>query len=243
MSKFTRPRHQFVMRILSLLSPAFLEDARCYFGGGTRIVMALGEYRESADIDLLCADRAGYRALRSTVTQNSLGRIAKGKIALAREVIADRYGIRTFIEIAEQKIKFEIIHEARIDISGGRHGEFPVPALDPVSCFAEKFLANADRWSDESTLNRDIVDLAFMVAGWSSADADGGRKTAAQAYGKAVNESVRKAVKKLHDHKQYLRRCIAGLRVSDPRTLGRGLEKLAAMRVRADRVIGQNGSG
>src|SRR3989304_5259954 len=156
---FTRPRHNTVASILAALNAPFLERTRCYFGGGTRIVLALGEYRESADIDLLCADRAGYRALRSTVTQNSLGRIAKGKIALAREVIADRYGIRTFIEIAEQKIKFEIIHEAPIDISGGGHGEFPVPALDPVSGFAEKFLANADRWSDESTANRDILDL------------------------------------------------------------------------------------
>ena len=232
MSKFTRPRHQIVMRILSMLNSAFLADAQCYFGGGTRIVMSLGEYRESADIDLLCADRAGYRALRSAVTQNSLGRIAQVKIALAREVVSDRYGIRTFIEIAEQKIKFEVIHEGRIDISWTAGGEFPVPALDPVSCFAEKFLANADRWSDESTLNRDIVDLAFMITGWSSADADRGRKTAAQAYGNAVNESVRKAVKKLRDHKQYLKRCVAGLGVSDPRTLGRGLEKLAALRAR-----------
>ena len=230
MSKFTRPRHATVTRILAQLDATFLADAQCYFGGGTRIVMSLGEYRESADIDLLCASRAGYRALRSAVKQDTLGPIARRKITLAREVIADRYGIRTFVDMAGEKIKFEIVHEGRIDISGSGGGEFPVPALDPASCFAEKFLANADRWNDESTLGRDIVDLAFMVTGWNGADAARGRKIAAEAYGKSINESVRKAVQKLRAHKQYLKHCVAGLGVSDTRTLARGLEALAAKR-------------
>lgn len=233
MSEFTRPRHVLVMRVLSMLNPAFLEDAHCYFGGGTRIVMALGEYRESADIDLLCSDRAGYRALRSAVTQDTLGSIARTRLVLAREVIADRYGIRTFIDVGGQKIKFEIIQEGRIDIVGAADGKFPVPVLDPVSCFAEKFLANADRWNDESTLNRDIVDLAFMIAGWDGTAAGAGRKIAAGAYGRAVGESVRKAAKKMRDHKDYCRRCIAGLGISDPRTLTRGLAQLATLRIPA----------
>ena len=229
MSEFTRPRHATVERILAQWDAGFLLDAQCYFGGGTRIVMSLGEYRESADIDLLCASRTGYRALRSTVTQISLGSIARAGISLAREVIADRYGIRTFIDMAGEKIKFEIIHEGRIEISGGI-GEFPVPALEPVSCFAEKFLANADRWNDESTLNRDIVDLAFMTVGWKGADAERGRKVATEAYGKSISDSVRKAVLKLRTNKQYLKRCVAGLGVSNTRALARGLEMLAAKR-------------
>ena len=229
MSEFTRPRHATVERILAQLDAGFLLDAQCYFGGGTRIVMSLGEYRESDDIDLLCSSHVGYRALRSAVTQNSLGSIAKTGLSLAREVIADRYGVRTFIDMAGEKIKFEIIHEGRIDISGNI-GEFPVPALEPVSCFAEKFLANADRWNDESTLNRDIVDLAFMIVGWKSADAERGRKIAVEAYGKSINDSVRKAVQKLRANKQYLKRCVAGLGVNNSRTLARGLEMLAAKR-------------
>ena len=103
----------------------------------------------------------------------------------------------------------------------------------PVSCFAEKFLANADRWNDESTLSRDIVDLAFMIAGWDGAAARAGRKIATHAYGKTVTESVRKAAKRLHDGKDYRRRCIAGLGVSDSRTLTRGLAQLATLRITA----------
>ena len=79
----------------------FLARARCYFGGGTRIAMALGEYRESADIDFLCADSTGYGLLRNTIRQNSLGSILKTPLPLLREVRADRYGIRTFLDVDE----------------------------------------------------------------------------------------------------------------------------------------------
>ena len=194
MSELKRARHQLVMQALTALDHRFLAAAKCYFGGGTRIAMALGEYRESADIDLLCADRDGYRALRSTVTDKSLGAIMRAKLPLAREVIADRYGIRTFVQVGADKIKFEIVSEGRIGIAGGIEAAFPVPVLAPVSCFAEKFLANADRWNDESFLGRDVIDLAFMISAWSTADAEAGFLQASEAYGKVVNDALKKAV-------------------------------------------------
>ena len=187
MSEFKRPRHRLVMRALAALDADFLAHAKCYLGGGTRIALALAEYRESAEIDLLCAARAGYRALRSTVTDKSLGRIVRGPMVLAREVIADRYGIRTFVQVDEEKIKFEIVSEGRIEIAGSVEPGCPIPVLTPVSCFAEKFLANADRWSDASFLGRDVIDLAFMVAAWDPADAAAGLELAREAYGKVVD--------------------------------------------------------
>lgn len=39
-------------------------------------------------------------------------------VDLAREIRVDRYGIRTYIMIDETPIKFEIIREDRIEISG-----------------------------------------------------------------------------------------------------------------------------
>ena len=47
------------MRILRMMNPGFLMDARCFFGGGTRIVMELGQYRRSDDIDFMVSDPAG----------------------------------------------------------------------------------------------------------------------------------------------------------------------------------------
>jgi hypothetical protein len=215
------------MQTLAALDAGFLAQAKCYFGGGTRIALALAEYRESADIDLLCADREGYRTLRSTVTDTTLGRIVGGPLVLAREVIADRYGIRTFVQVDDEKIKFEIVNEGRIGITGGIEPGCPIPVLAPVSCFAEKFLANADRWNDESFLGRDVIDLAFMAAAWDPADAAAGLAQARDAYGKVVEDALKKAVKTMSERKDYMRRCTSGLGIGDTRTLTRGLRAIS----------------
>jgi len=228
MSEPARPRHRIVLRVLDTLNARFLERARCYFGGGTRIVLALGEYRESADVDLLCASGEGYRMVRSTVSAASLGRIAKSRLTLAREVIADRYGIRTVIESGGAKLKFEIILEGRISLSGGKTEGLPVPALDARSCCAEKFLANADRWNDESVLGRDAIDLAYMAVRWGREPLGAGLEVATAAYGKVVARAAKRAATKLLEQPAWRRRCVAALSLTDTRTLLSGLRVLAA---------------
>lgn len=230
MSEPTRPRHRTVLAALKTLDAAFLARAKCFFGGGPRIVLALREYRESADMDFLCASREGYRALRSTVGESSLGRIASGSVKLAREVVADRYGIRTFLEVAGEKLKLEIILEARIGLLGGAADGLPVPALDATSCCAEKFLANADRWGDESALGRDVIDLAFMAARWGREPLHAGLATATEAYGKVVAGDARRAATKMLERADWRRRCVAVLSLTDTRTLLSGLRMVAAGR-------------
>jgi len=227
-SGYSRAPHVTVGRILGSLNGSFLERNQCYFGGGTRIVLALNEYRESADLDFLCSSREGYRNLRSTINSRSLGRIAAGKIELARQVVADRYGIRTFIEVDQQKIKFEIVNEGRIDVSGGARSELHVPCLDEISCCAEKFLANADRCNDESFLSRDAIDLAYMLEGWGMANFLGGGRLAHAAYGDAVETCAREAARKLIERKDYFRKCVDSLRVTKTATLIAGLKRIAA---------------
>lgn len=229
-AELLRLRHRRVLRILAALDADFLQDSACFFGGGTRIVLGLGEYRESADIDFLCSDLDGYRALRSQVTQRSLGRIVGSGIPLAREVIADRYGIRTAFAIDGEKIKFEVILEARVELSGFRDPESGVPSLDWTSCFAEKFLANADRWNDESFCSRDLIDLAFMMARCDAKPATQGYAAARSAYGKAIDHSLKRALAKVREKSEYRRRCVAALQITDQRTLNAGLQALAAQR-------------
>src|SRR5262245_10661424 len=96
--RFRRARHRTVAAALTALDAGFLERVQCYFAGGTRIVLELDEYRESEDLDFLCSSQDGYRALRSTVGDASLGQILVAPVALRREVRADRYGIRTFLD-------------------------------------------------------------------------------------------------------------------------------------------------
>ena len=96
MPDFKRNRHRLVWQILEALNAPFLHRAGGYFGGGTRIVLELDEYRESLDIDFMCADQDGCRAVRSTITQNDFGDVFLGEYTLAREIRSDTYGIRTF---------------------------------------------------------------------------------------------------------------------------------------------------
>ena len=211
--------------MLTALNCELLSETKCYFGGGTRIVLELDEYRESLDIDFLCADKAGYRKLRSSITQNSLGAICIQDLVLLREVRADMYGIRTFFSLDDTPIKFEIIFEGRIPLEGEWINNVPVESLGHVACFAEKLLANADRARDQSTNYRDLIDLAFMSATWPLDKLSQGLSRADKAYGKVVlgelvfaldqfaNRSVRKS-------------CLDNLAVANPRKLDRGLEAL-----------------
>lgn len=225
--QFKRPAHRQVVAALSALNAAFLREARCYFGGGTRIVLELGEYRDSKDIDFLCSDRAGYRKLREHVSENSLGPVVGKKLRLAREVRADQYGVRTFLDTKEGPLKFEVVLEARIELGGAAAPGLPVDCLDHKRCFAEKFLANADRGLDAATLSRDIVDLAFMIRCWGSAEAQAGLKLAESPYGASVRRSIRAVRQKMRSDRAYRNRCIEGLAVEDTRTLSAGLKALA----------------
>ena len=221
-----RPLHRRVLAQLASLDAAFLEECRCYFGGGTRIVLELDEYRESQDIDFLCADRDGYRKLRETVSDDSLGAIAKASLRLSREVRADQYGIRTRLGEGEGALKFEVVREARIELSGVRRRGLPTVCLDRTSAFAEKFLANADRGLDRSTLSRDAIDLAFMTQGWGTELASAGAAVARAAYGAEVDRKLRQVVDLLRDDRAYRARCVDAMAIEDTKTLAQGLDRL-----------------
>ncbi len=230
--RFDRPIHEDVVSRLGKFDSKFLADCGCYFGGGTRIVLELGEYRESRDIDFLCATVGGYRALRETVMSDSLGNIAAKRIELDREVRSDQYGIRTIIGGAPA-LKFEIIREARIALEGCKVSGIPVVCLDRAGCFAEKFLANADRGLDRSAQSRDAIDLAFMISEWPEDDAVRGFDVAETAYGLDISRKIKSAVEMLQD-RNYRSRCLDGLAVSRSATLARGLKRLLAFSIAMD---------
>lgn len=228
-SRLRRPAHRHVLQLLGGLDRGFLEDAKCYFAGGTRIVLELGEYRESKDIDFLCSSQDGYRRLRETVSEQSLGAIVAGDLVLSREVRADQYGIRTFLASGEIKIKFEIVREARIVLDGEDVEGLAVACLGRKHCFAEKFLANADRGLDASTLSRDIVDLAFMIEGWPGSDAHEGLAMARDAYGDSIGRALAAVTRKIREDKAYRNRCVEGLAISDTKVMNAGLKTLGAL--------------
>jgi hypothetical protein len=229
MSEYRRPRHRTVASLLAALDADFLAANHCYFGGGTRIALELDEFRESQDVDFLCADLAGYRAVRANIDDRSLGLVLRNDmpgVTLLRDVRADQYGIRTVIGVQGEPVKFEIILEARITLEGRQVSGIPVASLNRVSCFAEKWLANADRWNDTAVMSRDIIDLAFMLAEWDETDALAGVMLAQKAYGAAIGRSAVSAATKIAGDPAYRKQCVQGLAIEDTKRLLRGLGKV-----------------
>lgn len=210
---FERQHHQRVWQLLLSLNTELLAQTACYFGGGTAIVLQLGEYRESVDVDLLCASHEGYRLLRNTVNEHDLGALLTRPVALAREVRADRYGIRTFCKIDETAIKLEIVREDRIPLDGQPLPSWPVPALSRTDMYAEKLLANTDRWADRSTASRDAIDLAMMVHHWGPIPTEAWRKVH-EAYGASADRALANA-RSLLDDERHLSSCLQKMRMDE----------------------------
>lgn len=183
---FERAHHNRILRALHLLNAPLFEEASAYFAGGTAIVLLCNEYRESVDIDFICSDRKGYQLLRHAVTDRTLGHLVTGPVQL-RNFSADDDGIRCFLMIDDVPIKFEIIQENRIAVTQESNNPFPVPLLSRVDMYAEKLLANADRGLDQSTMSRDMIDLAMMMMAWGDIPDEAIIKTmAAKGYGSAI---------------------------------------------------------
>ncbi len=189
---FKRSHHQRIHQILQALNCSFFQQTHCYFGGGTAIVLALGEYRESVDIDFLCASAEGYRLLRTAVFESGLSPLFTHVPKQLREIRADRYGIRTVLLVDEMPIKFEIVREDRIQLTGTLDPVLDLPVLALEDRYCEKLLANTDRYADKATANRDLIDLAMMIEAWGSIPQSAWIK-ARQAYGDSVNQAFEKA--------------------------------------------------
>ena len=229
MPDWTHSRHAKVMRILRSMNRDFLMDARCFFGGGTRIVMELGEYRRSDDMDFMVSDIAGWRKIRSQITNRSLGPLFCQEPQLAREVRADRYGIRTFVMTEGEPIKLEVIHEGRHDLGGQLLPDWPVPVMGRESLMAQKLMATADRGLDKRFHLRDVVDLAFMVASWGNEAFAEGMEMAQTAYGESVRKGLADALRTAGNPTHW-RSCLEALEVdADDHRLVQGMSSLNAL--------------
>ena len=202
-----------------MLDAPLLAEHNCWFGGGTAMVLANGEFRESVDIDFLVSNQQSYRQLRQIVRDHGLNALATRELELGRTPSVDGYGIRTSVLVAGVAIKFEIIHEGRFDLD--------TPSLKDEVCgvriltrtdqVASKLLANDDRWADRSTFSRDLIDLAMMKPDTIALKA--GAHKAVDAYGETVGESLNHAVTYLRDRPQRLDEYIRALKIDAPRAV------------------------
>lgn len=211
---YKRPRHERIAVLLRALDADLLRRCACLFGGGTALVMRLGEYRDSDDVDFLCADASGYGALRDAVSASGLQALlandAGGRITVARPVRPDRYGLRGAFAVDGQPVKIEIISLCYIGLHPDAATQVEgLATLGTQDAFATKILANADRWADGDTHMRDFVDMLVLMRH------DGPLPTAAldavcAAYGNSARTALAKAARRFLEEGRA-QACLRGL--------------------------------
>lgn len=227
---FRREQHRKVLSLLLAFNSEILSRCRFFFGGGTRIVLDLDEYRESHDIDFLCADAEGYAELRFEAATKGYGALFKpdsrGSLHLPREMKIDQYGIRFPVEMAGDTIRVELIREARIDLERGTRPDWsPVDCLTIPDCYAEKVLANSDRWADRQFLSRDLIDLAALRSQLGPIPEEAWGKVE-RAYKTAGRDDLLKAIAAFKGDDSYRQRCFQGLHLDDPARVLAGVDQL-----------------
>lgn len=213
---FKRDHHIRIATILQSLDAAVLNQYNCFFGGGTAIVLAREEYRESTDIDFLVSDKIGYQKIRQLLTGEGIKAITRpgGSIETARDILADQYGIRTMLRVGDVEIKFEIVFEAHVQL------EVPpeeskicgISTLTPLDMATTKLLANSDRWSDDAVNSRDLIDLAMVEL--PKSELIRAIEKSSEAYGESITRDLLKAIDALKQRRGRLEICMEALKMN-----------------------------
>lgn len=209
--------HQRIVSILQKMNSALLEGTQCVFAGGTAISLQINDFRLSTDIDLLCSSQEGYRQLRGLVNPFSatgLSALFVEPVTQLRIARADRYGIRTVLEEDGHPIKFEIVREDRIYLDASTQHLHGVPLISRADAYAEKLLANSDRWGDKAVLSRDVLDIAAMINAWGPIPIEAENK-AVLAYGEDALEDLKSGAKFLLSNEIYRQKCFRELQVEE----------------------------
>lgn len=211
---YRRSHHQRIHSALEAMNADFLRDAKCYVGGGTAIALMLGEYRESLGMDFLCADQEGYRKIRASVFEKGPRDLFSKPVETIRDIRTDRDAIRAVLSVGGMPTKFEIVREARVELEGQDVPGIPVPCLTRNDLFAEKLLANADRYADKAVMSRDVIDLLVMQGAWGAIPAQAWDK-ASGAYGDSVRTAFVRAKEMLRTDPQYFKECLRKMDIPD----------------------------
>lgn len=229
---FRREIYRSMARVLDALDAEVLARTSFRFGGGTCLALGHGEYRVSRDIDFVCSDPGGYAELRLSLREHGYDALfpasARALFRFPREIRMDQYGLRFPVVVDELTIRVEMIREGRITLGPSERAAWtPLPVLSVTDAFAEKLLANSDRWADRDELARDLLDLAVLRvahgpipdAAWAAAES---------AYRSAPRQDLQKAADRFLADVEYQRRCFTGLDVEGTDDVLSGVRALLA---------------
>jgi hypothetical protein len=217
---FRRERHRKVQALLAAFDASLLSRCNTLFAGGARIVLALGEYRDSHGVFFRCPDAEGYVELRFAVS--SLGHDVLFKpdrsreLRISREIRFNQYGLWFPVEIEGETIRVWMLREASIELDPGVRPEgLPVDCLSLTDCYAEKLMANSDRWADRQVLSRDLIDLSALRRSVGPIPEEAWQKVE-EAYGMFGRSNLLKALLAFTGDAAYQQQCFQELHVDEP---------------------------
>lgn len=220
MSPFRREPHRRIQALLAAFDADLLGRCNALFGGGERIVLDLGEYRESHGAYFLVSEAEDYAELRFVVS--SLGYEALFRrdrwtgLHFPREIRFDQLGFRFPVEIEGETLQVEMLREAAIDLDPGVRPEWsPVNCLSISDCYAEKLMANCDRWADRQVLSRDLIDLSALRRSVGPIPEEAWQKVegAYRTYGR---DALLKALLAFTGDTAHQQRCFQSLQIDHP---------------------------
>jgi hypothetical protein len=228
--KFKYPLHNQVLTVLQALDQDFLASCETYFGGGTMLTLAYGEYRLSRDIDFLCPYGTSFSRLRKAIYDRGYDALfvpeRMGRVQLPGTLKTDRDAVRFGVQVEGTVLKFEIVAEGRIDLAPPISPEWsPVACLSVIDQVAEKLLANGDRWADASTDSRDLIDLAILK---QYSDFPQAAIDKAEAAYQSVGP-LKRSILNFQDKPDYRLRCYERLQIVSPHEIANGLDELARL--------------
>ena len=219
-----------VSQALNNFNSQLIEEYKTYFGGGTMLSWVNGCYRTSNDLDFLC-NLTEYQKLRKWFNNHRPLEIFVDnfKIAIARDIKQDEYGIRIPLSIVVDNlavaIELEFIVENRFEL------EEPIvdkatslPLLSYGDRFGCKLLANADRWNDASVFARDLIDLAVLRL--SQTIPQSAIEKAEAVY--KVEQPLVEAIVRFSNAPKLRQECYRVLQIDNPVMVIDGIDKLAA---------------
>ena len=83
-------------------------------------------------------------------------------------------------------MRFEIVREGRIKVTGAYDVELGCPLLSDDDQFAEKLLANSDRGKNRSMMYRDALDVGMLIRGHGGRIPETASAKAFSAYGSDI---------------------------------------------------------
>lgn len=213
---FDREHHERIRKIMKCLDRDLMNAAEAYFGGGTSIVLQIGEYRESVDIDFMCAvGQPGWRKLRTAFHERQFrGIFPDHAITEASEFFADQYGIHGWVSVdGKRDVKFEIVAEARVPLTGTMNTDLGVLELDHLGLFVQKLCANVDRSSDPTSMHRDILDILMMERHWGEIPKEA-FEIAEGHYGPSIRSAYERSLEAV-SRRTRLEECCGAMEITD----------------------------